>query len=48
MADDEGAVERLRERQDGGYRPPVVTEPDGGPIPQWQPPTGDDDDAADD
>lgn len=28
---------RVRERQDGHYEPPVLSEPTGGPIPQWQP-----------
>jgi hypothetical protein len=35
MPDD--AKQRVRERQDGGYTPPVLAEPVGGPIPPWRP-----------
>lgn len=31
------AARRLRERMDGDYEVPVLTEPDGGPVPQWRP-----------
>lgn len=33
---------RLRERMDGDYEVPVLAEPDGGPVPQWQPTPEDD------
>lgn len=28
---------RVRERMDGDYEAPVLAEPVGGPVPQWQP-----------
>lgn len=28
----------LEERMDGDYEPPVLAEPIGGPIPDWDPP----------
>lgn len=27
----------MQERQGGGYEPPIVIEPDGGPIPPYRP-----------
>jgi hypothetical protein len=29
--------QRVRERQAGDYEPPILREPDGGPIPPWRP-----------
>jgi len=29
--------ERMQERQDGDYQPPILVEPQGGPIPEWAP-----------
>ncbi|GIE29975.1 hypothetical protein Ait01nite_030200 [Actinoplanes italicus] len=39
MADEEftDGEERMRERQDGDYTPPILAEPRGGPIPVWAP-----------
>lgn len=31
------AEDRVRERQDGDYEPPILTEPAGGPVPPWRP-----------
>lgn len=30
--------QRVADRQDGDYRPPILTEPKGGPIPSTEPP----------
>lgn len=30
--------DRVRDRQDGDYEPPILAEPTGGPIPPWSPP----------
>lgn len=35
----------LRERMDGDYKVPVLVEPAGGPVPEWDPPPDDPDDA---
>lgn len=45
MTDDEAAarLDRMRERQDGGYQPPILAEPKGGPIPEWRPANDDQD-----
>lgn len=31
------AEQRMRDRQDGDYQPPILVEPVGGPIPPWRP-----------
>ncbi len=40
MPGDEDLTEaelRMRGRQDGDYSPPILAEPKGGPIPEYQP-----------
>lgn len=32
-----GPEDRVRERQAGDYRPPILAEPTRGPIPPWRP-----------
>lgn len=34
---------RMLERQDGDYEPPILAEPQGGPIPEWAPEPDDND-----
>lgn len=33
MAEVTGMIARM----DGGYEPPILVEPPGGPVPEWQP-----------
>jgi hypothetical protein len=45
VADDDltEAERRMRDRQDGDYQPPILVEPEGGPIPEWAPESDDED-----
>ncbi len=35
MTASEDSDQGMRRRMDGDYEPPILTEPDGGPVPGW-------------
>jgi hypothetical protein len=43
VAEQDEREQKMLERQDGDYTPPILTEPAGGPVPEWAPEPDDQD-----